>query len=319
MDSQNHRPQCMQRDASRDGDVERVDRGSYRDRDSIVSGGERRIRQASPFCANEQHDPTVPMRGEPLDRDPVTVRRQRRYSPAVRAKHAERARPWLGNRPGELQHGAHRGTKRLAIQRIGGRRADEDAAGTEGGSSPEETTDVVRIPDGFEREQHAFALQPAIDRGNRRPARECKASSVKVEARDLLHRLRAADEHLSVNGLEPQGQCVVGRRRQQDRFDRETLRVHQPFDDEPALGDEQSSRQEPRCIADARVRSKPRIGRRGEIVHPSHAVVSLRDRRPINRYALRSCDCGARPERAGRGACSGRPSIRRCRTDAART
>ena len=83
----------MQRDASRDGDVERIDLGSYRDRDSIVSGGERRIRQASPFGANQQHDPTEALSSETLDRDRVTVRRQRRYSPAVGAKPVERAGP----------------------------------------------------------------------------------------------------------------------------------------------------------------------------------------------------------------------------------
>ena len=218
----------MQRDSSRDGHVERVDRGSDRDRDSIVSGGERRIRQASPFRADQQHDPTVA-----AERRTARSRsRHRAASAPLLASRAERSlssapRPWLGDRPGQLQHGAHRGTNGLAIQRVGGRGLTKMPLAPKAAAVLNRPPTLSGLPTASSASSTPSRSSQRIDRRNRRPARERKASSMEVEARDLLHRLRAADENVSVNGLEPAGQRLTGRGRRRGSIRSRTLRVHQ--------------------------------------------------------------------------------------------
>ena len=97
---------------------------------------------------------------------------------------------------GRLQRRSHRGSNRLAIERVAARRIKGDAVRGKCGGAAEDAADVVRVADSLEDDQRSRRG----DRGNagaRRTFCEGEAAAMEVEAGHLRDDGRGGDEGLN--------------------------------------------------------------------------------------------------------------------------
>ena len=122
-----------------------------------------------------------------------------------------RVQPPLDSRPGELERRGHRRSNGLAVIGIRAGGIEQDAVDPKRSCRPEDPSNVVGVAHSLERNE-AAATQDRFKSPFVRPMRKREASSMKVEAGDLLEHMTLADEDVAGNCFEPgRERFVAGR------------------------------------------------------------------------------------------------------------